>query len=109
LECYKISKTTNSSSAPLKKTDGRSVYNNLEKANIFAQHLGKIFHPNPGLDTLPVLNANYYLDKIPLATPREVAEEIRTNLNPKKNLDLISSQGNFLRTLKEKPSLNSLR
>jgi hypothetical protein len=35
---------------------------------------------------------NDYLDKIPLATPREVAEEIRTNLNPKKapGFDLIT-------------------
>jgi hypothetical protein len=30
--------------------------------------------------TLPVLNLNDYLDKIRLVTPREVAEEIRTNL-----------------------------
>jgi hypothetical protein len=41
-----------------------------------------------------------------LATPREVAEEIRTNLNPKKapGFDLIT--GEFLRTLKEKPWSN---
>jgi hypothetical protein len=70
---------------PIKKTDGRWARNNLEKANIFAQHLEKIFHPYPRLDTLPVLNSNDYLDKIPLATPTEVAEEIRTNLNPKKS------------------------
>jgi hypothetical protein len=46
------------------------------------------------------------LDKIPLVTPREVAEKIRTNLNPhppKKHLDLISSQVRFLRTSTEKP------
>jgi hypothetical protein len=57
----------------------------------------------PSIDTIPVPNSNYYLDKIALATPTEVAEELRTNLNPKKHLDLISSQGKFLRTLKEKP------
>jgi hypothetical protein len=73
LESYRISKTTNSSSAIHKKTDGRWARNNLEKENKF------------GLDTLPVLNLNDYLDKIPLVTPREVAEEMRTNLNPKKN------------------------
>jgi hypothetical protein len=55
--------------------------NNLEKANIFA-HLEKGFHLNPGLDTLPILNLNDYLDKITLVTPREVAEEMRTTLNP---------------------------
>jgi hypothetical protein len=102
LESYKISKTTNSSSATHQKKDGIWVRNNLEKATTFAQHLKKRFHAYPGLDTLPVLNSNDYLDKIPLATPREVAEEIRTNLNPKEHLDLISSQENFLRTLKEK-------
>jgi hypothetical protein len=90
---------------PIKKTDGRWVRNNLEKANTFAQHLEKRLHPYP-VGTLPVLNKNDYLDKIALATPREVAEEIRTNLNPKKHLDLISPQGKFLRTLKEKPWSN---
>jgi hypothetical protein len=47
---------------------GRWARNNFEKANIFAQHLEKRFHPNPGPDTLPVLNSNDYLDKIPLVT-----------------------------------------
>jgi hypothetical protein len=91
---------------PIKKTDGRWARNNLEEANTFAQHLEKRFHPYPGLGILPVLNSNDYLGKIPLVTSREVAEEIRTNLNPKKHLDLISSQGKFLRTLKEKPWSN---
>jgi hypothetical protein len=54
-------------------------------------------------NTLPVLNSNHYLDNIPLVTPREVAEEIRTNLNPKKHLDLISSEMKVIRTLKETP------
>jgi hypothetical protein len=106
LESYKISKTTNSSSATHKKTDERWARNNFEKANTFAQRLEKRFHPYPGLSTLPLLNSNDYLDKIPLVTPREVAEEIRTNLKPKKHLDLISSQGKFLRTVKEKPWSN---
>jgi hypothetical protein len=91
---------------PIKKQLEDGAHNNLENANTFVQHLEKRFHPNPGLDTLPFLNLNDYLDKIPLVTPREVAEEIRTNLNPKKHLDLISLQGKFLRTLKEKPWSN---
>jgi hypothetical protein len=100
LESYKIPKTTNPSTAPPPpKTDGRWACSNLEKANIFVQHLQKRFHPNPGLDILPVLKSNYYLDKIPLITPREVAEEMKANLNPKKHLDLISPQLKFLRTL----------
>jgi hypothetical protein len=68
---------------PIKRTDGRWARNNLEKANTFAQHIERRFHPNPGLDTLPVLNSNDYLDKIPLTTPRKVAGETRSNLNPK--------------------------
>jgi hypothetical protein len=81
----------NSSSATHQKTDGR-----------WARHLEKKFHPYPGLDTLPVLNSNDYLDKMPLATSREVAEEIRTNFDPQKAPGFISSEGTFLRTLKIK-------
>jgi hypothetical protein len=66
---------------PIKKPDGKWARSNLEKAYIFPQHLEKRFHPNPGSDTLPALNHNDYLDKIPLFTPKEVTEEIRTNLN----------------------------
>jgi hypothetical protein len=68
LESYKISKITNSSSGTHKKTE-RWAHNNLGKANTFVQHLEKRFHPNPGLDILPVLNSNDYLEKIPLVTP----------------------------------------
>jgi hypothetical protein len=102
LEIYKISKTTNSSSATHKKTDGRWARYNLAKANVFAQHLEKIFHPYPGLGTLPVLNSNDYLDKIPLATPREVAEEIRTNLNPQKAPGFVLITGEILKNFKIK-------
>jgi hypothetical protein len=66
---------------PITKTDGRWARNNLT----VAQHLEKRFHPHPGLGTSPVLKSNDYLDRISLATPREVAEGIRTNLNPKRS------------------------
>jgi hypothetical protein len=102
LESYKISKTTNSSSATHKKTDGRWAHNNVEKASTFAQHLEKRFHPYPGLDILPVLNSNDYLDKIPLATPREAAEEIRSNLNPTKAPGFDFITGEFLKNFKRK-------
>jgi hypothetical protein len=75
---------------------------NIEEANIFAQLLEKRFHPNPGSDTLPDLSHNNYLDKIPLVTPKEVAEEIRSNLNLKKHLDSILSQVKFSSISKEK-------
>jgi hypothetical protein len=70
---------------PIKKADGRWARNNLENANTFARHLEKRFHPYPGLGILPVLNSNDYLDKIPLVNLRELAEDIRTNLNPQKS------------------------
>jgi hypothetical protein len=73
---------------PIIKMDGRWDRNNLEKANTFAKYFETRFHPNPGLETLPV-NLNVDLGKIPLVTPREVAKEIRTNLSPKEHLDLI--------------------
>jgi hypothetical protein len=68
----------------------------IKEANIFAQHLEKI------LDTLPVLKSNDYLDEIPLVTPREVPEEIRTNLNSKTapGFDLIT--GEILKNFKRK-------
>jgi hypothetical protein len=47
VESYEISKTSNSSSANHKKTDGRWASNNLDKENTFAQHLENLFHPNP--------------------------------------------------------------
>jgi hypothetical protein len=65
----------------LLKPDGKWARSNLEEANIFAQHLEKRFRPNSGSDTLPDLNHNDYLDKIPLVTTKEVAEGIRSNLN----------------------------
>jgi hypothetical protein len=85
---------------PIKKTDGRRAPNNLEKANTFAQHLKK--------DSISLtrhitgFTSNNYLDKIPLVTPREVAEEIRNNLNPKKapGFDLIT--GEILKNFKRK-------
>jgi hypothetical protein len=93
---------------PFRKIDGRWARNNLDKANTFSEHLENRFHPNPRLYILPVLNSNDYLNKILLVTPREGVEEKRINLNTKMPLDLISSQGKFLRTLKEKPWSNYL-
>jgi hypothetical protein len=90
------------------KKDGGWASNNLEKANIFAQYLEKIFHPNPGLDTLPIPNSNDYLDKMPLISPREVAERIKTYLNPQKapRFDLVREEilKNFKRKALVKPT-----
>jgi hypothetical protein len=94
LKSYKISKTTKSSSTTHQKTDGRWAHKNLEKSNVFAQHIEKRFHPYPGLNTLPVLHSNDYPDKIPQVTPREVAEEIKTNFKPKNIWILSHHKGN---------------
>jgi hypothetical protein len=90
----------------IQKTGELWARNNVEKANKFSLHLEKRFHPNSGLDTLPVLNANDYMEKIPLATPRTVAEAIRTNLNPRKmpGVDLITWE--IFKNFKEKPWSN---
>jgi hypothetical protein len=76
---------------PTKKTDGRRDRKNLGKENIIAQHLEKKFRPNPGPDIIPAFNSKDYLDKIPLLTPKEVAKEIRNNINSKRHLNFISS------------------
>jgi hypothetical protein len=51
---------------------------------MFAEHLKSRLLPNQGSDELPELSLNDYKGTVPLVTPKEVAEEIRTNLNPKK-------------------------
>jgi hypothetical protein len=56
---------------PIRKPDGILASKKLEKTSKFAQHLEKRFHPNPGLDTLPVLHSNDYLDKMSLVILRE--------------------------------------
>jgi hypothetical protein len=51
---------------------------------------------------LPFLNSNDYLDKIPLVTPREIAEKIRTNLSPKKAPGCDPITGEILKIFKRK-------
>jgi hypothetical protein len=87
---------------PIRRTDGKWARSNLEKATIFAQHLEQRFYPNPGPDSLPDLNPNESLDMIPLVTPKEITEEIRTNLNSNKapGFDLIT--GEILKHFKRK-------
>jgi hypothetical protein len=63
--------------------------------------LKKRFHPNPGLDTLPDLNSNDYLYKIPLVTPREIAEETVTETVPK-TPGFYLTTGDILKNLKRK-------
>jgi hypothetical protein len=57
------------------------------------EHIESRFLPNSGSDELPELSLNDYEDAIPLVTPKEIAEEIHRNLNPKKapGFDIITS------------------
>ena len=87
---------------PIRKADGTWARNNNEKAKTFAEHLEGRFSPNPGTDQLPELGPNDYKETIPLVTPKEVAEEIRMNLNPKKapGFDMIT--GTILKKIQRK-------
>lgn len=79
---------------PIRKPDRKWARNNLQKANIFAEHLKTRFHLNEGDDALLHLNSNNYLDKIPLVTPKEVADEVKKNPNAKKapGYDLVTGE-----------------
>lgn len=69
----------------IRKDTGPWARNDKQKADMFTEHLAEIFQPN-------IMNKNYELDdninmiseEIPLLTPKEVAQEIKTNLNSKK-------------------------
>lgn len=62
----------------------------MEKDNIFAE---KRFHPNEGDDALPHLYFKDYLDKIPLVTPKKMADKIKYNLNGEKSTGIQSCNG----------------
>lgn len=88
---------------PIRKRDGTWAHDNKQKAEIFADHLAEVFQPNQ-IQSDATLEAieNLNLDDITLVTPKEVAHEIRTNLNPKKapGFDLIT--GEILKQLPKK-------
>ena len=89
---------------PIRKEDGTWARNNKQKADTFADHLENIFKPNEidsDIDIQEVTNREENIT-IKLVTPKEVANEIETNLNPKKapGFDLIT--GNILKQLPKK-------
>lgn len=87
---------------PIRKVDGIWARNNSDKAETFAEHLESRFISNLGSNELPELRSNDYEDMIPLVTPKEIAEEIRTNLNSKKapGFDMIT--GTILKKIQKK-------
>lgn len=80
---------------PIKNLDGSWARNNEQKASRFAEHLEKIFQPNPAevSEELPEI-INQENEEIPLTTPAEVKNEIKENINTKKapGYDLITGQ-----------------
>lgn len=87
---------------PIRNADGSWARNNTQKANRFAEHLENTFQPNEG-EELPNWD---FPDRdntnIRPTTPKELAYEIRTNINPKKTpgFDLIT--GEVLKQLPKK-------
>lgn len=88
---------------PILRNDGTWARNNKEKAETFAEHLAQIFQPNdqnadPTLEEV----TNQEKEGITLVTPKEVVNEIKTNISSKKapGFDLIS--GEVLKALPRK-------
>ena len=88
---------------PIRANNGPWARDNKQKADLFAEHLADTFTPNQGnMDHVMNNINNPRSENITPVTPREVAEEIRTNLNPKKapGFDLIT--GEILKQLPRK-------
>lgn len=91
---------------PIKEENGTWATKDEEIASRFARHLENIFQPNEG----EILNNNKYNNEhikhnIKPVTPKEVAQEIKINIKPKKapGYDLIT--GEVLRNLSSKAIL----
>lgn len=89
-------------SAPIRSLDGSWAKTNQQKAEVFANHLERTFQPNDGqlVQELPQHEGEEI--NIDLVTPKEVAEEIRTNISSKKapGYDLVT--GEILKKLPRK-------
>lgn len=88
-------KRPNTQIPPIRKVDGTWARDNKQKAETFADHLAEIFKPNDiHSDAFIEEVENLEENEIELVTPKEVTNEIKTNLNPKKapGFDLISGE-----------------
>lgn len=63
-----------------------------DKTDLFAGHLEGRFLHNTWTDTFPTLECNKYDNLISLVSRKELAEEILSNLDPKKALEFDWSQ-----------------
>lgn len=80
---------------PIRKDDSPWARDNKQKADLFAEHLADIFTPNQIFVNNILLDIdNPRTENITPVTPKEVAEEIKTNLNLKKapGFDLITAE-----------------
>lgn len=81
---------------PIRRTDGKWARNNEQKAQQFAEHLENIFQPNEQQEDEVIIEEEIVQEneEIKLATPTEVKNEIKNNINPKKapGFDLITGE-----------------
>lgn len=87
---------------PIRDENGAWARDGKQKAELFATHLENTFHPNEELEEVEqpeILPENQEID---IVSPKEVAKEIRDNINPKKapGFDLIT--GEILKQLPKK-------
>ena len=80
---------------PIQLTDGSWARTYKEKADLFAEYLADTFKPNDIVSDIDVEDfTNLDNDDIPFVSPKEVANEIEKNINPKKapGYDLITGE-----------------
>lgn len=88
---------------PIQQEDGKWARNNEQKAKRFADHLEKTFQTQGEDEEVPEWEETIQeTSEIKLATPKEVSNEIKDNINPKKapGFDLIT--GEVLKNLPRK-------
>lgn len=87
---------------PIRNANGSWARNNMQKANRFAEHLENTFQPNEGEELLNWEVHDRENMNITPTSPKEIANEIKTNINPKKapGFDLIT--GEVLKQLPKK-------
>lgn len=83
---------------PIRSGEGRWAKSDEHKAELFADHLEQTFKPNEQYTRESVNNTDQLLpllergEEIPLVTPKEVENDIKNNINPRKapGFDLIT-------------------
>jgi hypothetical protein len=87
---------------PIKTPERTWAKDNQQKAEAFANYLEQTFQPSENQDEPQLLEQVGEEMDIAFVTPKEVAKEIKTNINPKKDPGISHNWGNT-----EKPSKES--